>query len=57
MARKINGDDCVSCGICAGECPFDAITQGDDYYVIDADACQDCGACEGACPQSAIVEA
>lgn len=53
MARVIS-DACVSCGACAGECPTDAISQGDSQYVIDADACVDCGACEAACPTGAI---
>lgn len=56
MARFIT-DDCVSCGTCADKCPVDAISEGDDKYVIDADTCVDCGACEDACPNSAITEA
>ncbi len=54
MARVIN-DDCVSCGTCEAECPVEAISAGDDKYVIDADSCIDCGACEAACPTGAIV--
>ena len=38
MAYVIN-DTCVSCGSCAGECPVNAISQGDGKYEIDADAC------------------
>ena len=38
MAYVIN-DSCVSCGTCAGECPVNAISQGDGQYVIDADTC------------------
>ena len=55
-------DECVSCGTCAGECPVEAISEGDDkyvideHYVIDADACVDCGTCAGVCPTEAIVE-
>ena len=56
MARVIS-DDCVNCGTCAGECPVDAISEGDGKYVIDADTCVDCGACEEACPTGAISEA
>ncbi len=52
MAYKIN-DDCISCGACAAECPTDAISEGDDIYVIDADACIDCGSCADVCPVDA----
>ena len=33
------GEDCISCGTCAGECPVEAISEGAERYVIDADAC------------------
>lgn len=49
MAYVIS-DDCVSCGSCAAECPADAISEGDNKYVIDADKCLDCGTCEATCP-------
>ena len=39
MAYVIS-DECVSCGTCEGECPNEAISQGDEHYVIDADAVQ-----------------
>ena len=53
MAYVIS-DECVSCGTCEAECPQEAISQGDDHYVIDADACVDCGTCADACPTGAI---
>ena len=34
MAYVIN-DECISCGVCADECPVEAISEGDDKYVID----------------------
>ena len=33
MAYVIS-DECVSCGTCEGECPNEAISQGDEHYVI-----------------------
>jgi len=55
MARIIDYRKCVACGSCIGECPVEAINEG-DVYTIDADACIDCGACEAACPNEAIYE-
>lgn len=53
MAYVIS-DDCVSCGSCADGCPADAISEGDNKYVIDAEKCLDCGTCEATCPTGAI---
>ena len=50
------GDECISCGACAAECPVEAISEGDGQYVIDADACISCGTCAGVCPTGAISE-
>ena len=50
-------DDCTSCGACADSCPVEAISEGDDKYVIDPDTCTSCGACVDACPVGAIEEA
>ena len=52
MAYK-NSDECIACGACAAECPVEAISEGDDKYVIDEDLCVECGACASACPVGA----
>ncbi len=52
MAYKIS-DDCISCGVCAENCPVNAIAEGDGKYVINPDLCIDCGACAGDCPVDA----
>lgn len=54
MAYIIN-DDCIACGVCAADCPVEAISEGDGKYVIDADTCIDCGACAESCPVGAPV--
>ena len=53
MAYRIT-DECISCGVCADECPVKAISEDADRYVIDAAQCTDCGACADACPNEAI---
>ncbi|MCK5738608.1 4Fe-4S binding protein [bacterium] len=56
MAMKIT-DACISCGTCEPECPVDAISEGEEIYVIDAATCTECGACVDVCPADAIVQA
>ncbi|MTI95073.1 MAG: 4Fe-4S dicluster domain-containing protein [Firmicutes bacterium] len=56
MAYKIT-DACIQCGACVDTCPTEAISEGDDKYIIDADTCIDCGACVDSCPTEAIEEA
>jgi ferredoxin len=62
MANKINGEDCTNCGACESECPTQAISQGDDFYVIDTAKCDECAAtgesaCMAVCPTDCIVKA
>jgi ferredoxin len=55
MATKIT-DECISCGACEAECPNDAISEGDEFYVIDPEKCCECVgfheelACQAVCP-------
>ena len=56
MAYQIS-DDCISCGVCASNCPVNAISEGDGKYVIDADTCIECGACAENCPVGAPAQA
>lgn len=55
MAYTIN-DQCVKCGTCAENCPVEAISEGDETYVIDASVCVSCGTCADNCPVGAIQE-
>lgn len=48
--------DCICCGSCEGECPVNAIAEGDGKYDINADECLDCGACASSCPTGAISQ-
>ncbi len=53
MAYKI-GNECISCGACAAQCPVGAIAEGDGKYEIDPNACIECGACAAQCPVGTI---
>jgi len=62
MANKIVTEDCTSCGACEPECPNQAISQGDDAYVIDSAKCDECAktggdpTCISVCPTDCIVK-
>ena len=35
-------EECINCDVCEPECPNNAISQGEDYYVIDPSLCTEC---------------
>ena len=35
-------DECINCDVCLPECPNDAISQGDEIYIIDPNKCTEC---------------
>ena len=35
-------DECINCDVCEPACPNEAISEGDDIYVIDPDLCTEC---------------
>jgi ferredoxin len=55
MATYIT-QDCINCGACEPECPNQAISEGDEIYVIDPKLCTECvgfydhEACQAVCP-------
>jgi ferredoxin len=54
-------DECINCGVCEPECPNGAITEGEDFYEIDADLCTECvgfhgeEACQEVCPVDCCI--
>ena len=41
MALMIT-DQCINCDVCEPECPNDAISMGEEYYVIEPKRCTEC---------------
>jgi ferredoxin len=59
MALKIT-DQCINCDVCEPECPNDAISMGEEIYVIDWKKCTECVGhfdapqCREVCPVDCI---
>ena len=60
MATMIT-EECINCGACEPECPNEAISEGDDIYVIDPARCTECVGyfdeeqCAAVCPVDCCV--
>ncbi len=60
MATHIT-EECINCGACEPECPNEAISEGDDTYVIDPNLCTECvgfhdyEACQAVCPVECCI--
>lgn len=55
LKAVIDPEQCISCGICADECRFSAISQPKEgLFVIDPYLCEGCRLCERICPANAI---
>ena len=60
MATYIT-DECINCGACEPECPNEAISEGDETFVIDPSLCTECvgfhgdEACQTVCPVECCV--
>jgi ferredoxin len=54
-------EECINCGACEPECPNEAISEGNDIYVIDPDKCTECVGhfdeeqCAAVCPVDCCV--
>ncbi len=54
-------ETCTYCAACEPECPVNAISAGEEVYVIDPDTCNECAgldaqACVSVCPEECIVQ-
>ncbi len=54
-------EECINCAACEPECPNEAISAGDDVYVIEPDKCTECAGhfdesqCAAVCPVDCCV--
>ncbi|SET17089.1 4Fe-4S binding domain-containing protein [Nitrosomonas marina] len=54
-------DECINCDVCEPECPNDAISQGEEIYLIDSRKCTECVGhydvpqCVEVCPVDCII--
>ncbi|OIQ91180.1 ferredoxin [mine drainage metagenome] len=60
MALLIN-EDCINCAVCEPECPNNAISAGDEIFIIDSSKCTECvghfdeSQCIDVCPVDCII--
>jgi ferredoxin len=54
MPMYISAEDCINCAACDDPCPNDAITEGDEAFVVNAELCTEC---EGYADEPECVEA
>jgi len=60
MAYKIT-EECINCGACEPECPNQAISAGDEIYIIDPKKCTECvghfdaSQCAAVCPVDCCI--
>ncbi|MFT5008419.1 MAG: ferredoxin [Granulosicoccus sp.] len=53
-------DECINCDVCEPECPNNAISEGEEIYVIDPALCTECVGhydepqCQQVCPVDCI---
>jgi ferredoxin len=54
-------EECINCGACESECPNEAISPGDEIYIINPDLCTECVGffdepqCVEVCPVDCII--
>ena len=55
-------DECINCDVCEPECPNEAISAGEEIYVIDPAKCTECVGfhdepqCAAVCPVDCCID-
>ena len=39
---SVSTEECINCGVCEPECPNDAISEGEETFIIDPQLCTEC---------------
>ena len=53
---RVKKELCLGCGVCASNCPEQAISMHSGRAEIDEGRCRECYVCVEVCPQGAITE-
>ena len=56
LVLRVRRNLCLGCGLCAENCPRQAISLQSGQAQIDQTRCNYCGLCLDVCPRGAIVE-
>ncbi len=54
MQAEVNEQNCIGCGFCVTQCPFNAIRCDGRKARVDKSVCYGCSACLQVCPKDAI---
>ena len=54
VIAQVNSNLCTGCAMCAGACPYLALTLKDRKAIVNGYLCKGCGTCAATCPNKAV---